>query len=476
MLLLLAALVTAVAVGAVLKSGLTSHRSQHTAPDEQVRVGTQKPDEIAHTTPADETEAAKAEDRGVIRGQLTYADASPARGVPVSLKYGHFMTHTDAAGRFLIDAPAGRHQLHVGLLALEEFELRPGQEYIADHVVPHGANVSGIVVAAEDGAPLGDGWPWLYGDCVNTMTFTRDDGSYRFGWVPSGSYHIVVPQSGPHRRTESVAFVVESTDIDLRIEVPIAPPLRLRFENLPEEWRETIPMYIEIVDEANRRYTVPPSNAIGGPSGAGSPELDPEGRALNAPQTPVPGKYVLRLLHTRWDKPYMELPVELPSVDDEIVVRIPDGARVVVSQLREVTAHVWRFDGLAVGTACQYLYGSDTQVVLPRVPAGRQSIWKTGYWSDVRLGQLDVPLSGDVKYVIDRELNAGIRGGMVADRAIRLLREADDALVASKSEGSPQFLFAPLRAGRYILVVDGRRIPVALNPRQMIDLGNKFAR
>jgi hypothetical protein len=215
---------------------------------------------------------------------------------------------------------------------------------------------------------------------------------------------------------------------------------------------------------------------MGGPSGPVSTHLDPAGRALNAPPTPAPGKYLLRLVHRALSSPYVETPFESPSRGDEIVVRIPDGARVVVSQLGEVTAHLWRLNGLAIGKACESLYRNSTQVVFPRVPAGRQSIWKTNTWSVVRLGQVDVPPSGEVMYVIERDLDAGIKGGLVWDRAIQLLREADEALVASKREGSPQFLFSPLRAGRYILVVDGQRTPIALNARQMIDLGDQFAR
>ena len=111
MLVLLAAAVTAVAVGAALKSGRVSQRSQHAAPDEQIRVGTQRPDGTARVTPADEVEAKPANDRGIIRGRLTYGDARPASRVPVSLQYGHLKTSTDADGRFLIDASAGRHRL-----------------------------------------------------------------------------------------------------------------------------------------------------------------------------------------------------------------------------------------------------------------------------------------------------------------------------------------------------------------------------
>jgi len=474
--ILLAAAVAAVAVVAMLKFGRTLHRSQHAAPDEQVQFGTPRPDEVARTTSGDEATAELAEERGIVWGRLTYEDASPAAGLPVGLEYGHFMTSTDAAGRFRIDAPPGRHGLYVGLLDVETFELRPGQQHVADHVVPRGASVSGVVVAAEDGAPLGRGWPCLYGDRVNTMTFVRDDGTFRFGWIPSGSYHILVPNSGPGRRTESITFVVESTDVVLRIEVPIAPPLRLRLENLPSEWRQTIPLYIEIRDEAGRRHTVPPSNAIGGPHGPDSTYLDPTGRALNAPPTPVPGKYVLRLLHVAWSSPYLETPFESPRRDDELVVRIPDGARVVVSQLREVTSTLGRLNGLAVGTACEYLYPDSTQVVLPRVPAGRQAISKTNTWSVVLLGHVDVPSSGDVMYVVDCDLDAGISGAMVGDRAIQLLREADHMLVASKPVSSPQFVFSPLAAGHYILVVDGHRIPIALNARQVIDLSDQLAR
>jgi len=474
--MLFAVAATAVAAGVIWNSGGAAHRLQRARPSEPSRLETPSLDERSLTTPPDDTEAVVDNDRGVIRGRLTYRDGSPAGGVPVSLQYAHFKTQTDAAGQYRIDAPAGQHSLYVGLLEIEDFELRAGQQHVADHVIPRGATVSGVVVAAEDGSPLTRGWPRLYGELVSAGSFTRKTGAFQFSWIPNGNYHLVVAGSGPSRRTALIAFAVESTEVDLRVEIPIAPPLPLRFTNLPAEWRESVPFHIEIVDGGGRRHTVPRSNAIGFPGGPESTDFDQAGRAQNAPPTPAPGKYVLKLMDVAWSEPYLEVPFDSPGRDQEVEVRIPDGARVVVSQLHEVITHTSpRLNRLVVGTACERLLPF-RQIEFPRVPAGRRAIWKIGSWSSVRLGQVDVPPSGDVMHVIDRDLNAGIRGEGVGDREIQLLHEADDALVAWKLEGSPKFLFSPLCAGRYVLVVDGHRRAVELNARQMIDLGDQLAR
>jgi len=456
--------------------GRVADRPRHSAPDEQVRVDPQRSGENPPEAPEGDTRTATDDDRGIVRGHLTYADGSPAHGLPVSLRYGHFKTPTDVDGGFRIDVPAGRHELYVGLLEIEKFELRPGQHHIADHVVPRGASVSGVVVAAEDGAPLGGGQLRLYGDRMLELAPVRNDGTFLFEWVPSGRYQIVVPESGLGHRAESVPFAVESTGIELRIEVPTAAPLPIRFKNLPAEWSRTIPMFIEIADEAGRRYTVRPSEHMEHNLGPSSTDLSATGRALDAPLTPARGKYVLRLIDGAWNIPYLETRFEIPCRENEITIDIPDGARVVVSQLREVTAHLWLLNGLVVGAAGARLHRDSSRVVLPRVPAGRQMIWKTNAWSVVKLGELDVPPSGDLTYVIDRELNAGVKGEEVWRREIQLLREDDEALVAWKQKGSPKFLFTPLRAGRYILVVDGQRTPISLSARQLIDLGDQLAR
>jgi len=475
---ILAATVAVAAVVATLRWEPTSRSRAPVARErDEARPATLRRDHDSESVPGEPATADATADRGIVRGRLTYEDGSPAAGLPVTLQYGHFPTTTDNAGEFRIDAPSGEHALYLGLLELEEFELRPRQEHVAEHVVPRGAVVSGSVVAAEDGRPLGRLWPWLYGSRLSEMTFTREDGTFMFGWVPSGTYHLVVPDSGPRRRTEVAVFTVESADIVVRIEAAEAPPLRVRLENLPAEWLKTVPLYIEIRDEAGHPHTVPPSDAIGGPHGPFETSVDPTGYVLYAPPVPIPGRYMLSLLHMAWDTPYLEVPFESPAcVDNEIVVRIPDGARLVVTHPGDVRLPWGRLSGLVVGTSFGNFGDAAERVVFPRVSAGRQTIWKTNTWSVVRVGEVEIPGSGEASYTIDSDLGARIEGASRGERNVRLHREGDGLLVAWKREGSPQIAFGALAPGRYTLLVDDRRIPIELAIRQVIDFGDEFAR
>jgi len=252
--------------------------------------------------------------------------------------------------------------------------------------------------------------------------------------------------------------------------VPRASPLRLRFENVPPEWQQRIPLFIEIRDEADRLHALRPGDSIGSFGGPASVDIDSTGHPLNPPPTPAPGKYVLSLRHKAWvDVAYLEIPIESPACGNaEVLVHIPDGARVVVSQANHLASRAGKLSGLAIGPAGEYLDLQDN-VVLPRVPAGHHTIWKTSSWAIVRIGEVDVPASGDVAYVVDRELNANIEGKSEGACAVRLLRAADSVLVAEKRNGSPQIGFSPLAPGRYVLVVDERRIPIDLHAREVID-------
>lgn len=423
--------------------------------------------------PPENVEDTREPERGVIVGRLTYEDGSPAAQLPVNLEYGHHPTTSDAEGGFRIAAQPGRHQLRLNLLVLETFELRPGQEHVVNRVVPRGAEVSGKIVAAEDGRPLGDALPRVEGAVV-FETFARKDGTFEFGWVPNGSYHVLARTGS--RRTEVAAFDVASTAVELSIKIPEVIPLRLRFENVPPEWREEIPLFVDIHDEAKRLLTSRPSNRIGGLGGPRSIDLDAEGRPCWPLPTPVPGKHVLSLRHLAWDVPYLEVPIESPACGrDEVVVRIPDGARVVVSQVEGLSSGLGRLGGIAIGPACEYLGGQEKEVTLPRVPAGHHTIWKTSMWSVVRIGEIEVPTAGDVRYVVPGDLSARIVGEKDGDEAVRLYREADDLLVAW-ADGSGRMEINPLAPGRYVLVVDARRIPIELNPHDVIDLGEDFDR
>jgi hypothetical protein len=413
-----------------------------------------------------------AEPRAIICGTVKYEDGAPAEGLRVHCVAGPEVS-LDPQGSFHFEVePRVFWKVCLGRIALEMIYAEPGEEYRVNAVVPRGAELHGVVVTADGGRAATGCLVFLFSERWGTlgMIETRRNGHFDTDWLPHGTYDVIVqPVRHQRYRTEIVSFD-STTGRRLRIALSPAPAMPLRFENLPPEWRSGLPLVVWCFDGKSRLLTPAPTNRIGARvDGLRSLDLDEEGRPTSSMPTPEPGNYTLALLdpahrERRWltrDIVVTDGPLE------DIVLRIPDGARVVVTPEGDTT----NLDNLVIGPAAAS--NSDDGVYLfPRVPAGHHAIWWSGNGALVRLRDIDVPKSGEIRCTPHIPEDAAAITGWAARRGpTELRRPGDDQLVARKSPRGLWFEFAPLAPGHYVLVVGERRVPITLAPRQRLELG-----
>ncbi len=448
---------------------------------------------------------------GTVTGTLRYEDGAPAVGRSLTID-GEQDVEVDAAGDFHFDnvRPGYRTLFLVPRLELRDLWLEPGEERGIDLVIARGATVRGRVVAADERVPV-----FCAIDVVTRegrilhRGETKKHGLFDLGWVPGAGYVVAhghcaqwsrrkpdVSKGGsdpepdeeehegelenwgrdrelakPPLQSAVVACDTDRPDVALEIALPRSRGIEIRFENLPPEWTgrgSAIPYMIWWRDRRGIDLTLPPSNAIGNPfPGFGSISLDERDTVhLSAPP---PGVYTMSLLDPNgflpaWVEPEVTIPEGAPP---DQTIRLPDGARVIVSHGGP--------EGLAIGPASAFPpRPPDPGHVFPRVPKGHHAIWRVGRFSRVRVGEIDVPSGGEIRHEIGPSGTAGVRAKLEAaggDDPAELRRESDNEVVASECWSRHWFAFSGLEAGRYTLIVKGRRIPVVLVEGEKLDLG-----
>jgi hypothetical protein len=410
---------------------------------------------------------------GTVVGTVRYEDGTPAAGLRIMVGGSSTWHRIGDDGSFRFESVRAHpwHRLTLDTVDVAHFPLAAGEEQRFDIVVPRGGVLRGIVVTKEDGAAAkrcpvlvsADEW----GEVASRLT--REDGTFEVGWVPGGRWVLrVIPDRSTHQSIV-VECPVRGRDVDVRVELESARPLPLRFENLPPEWREEMPLVPWLHDRGGRLLSLPPSNAIGWPGGEWSTSLDPLGQPKNRIASPAPGVYTVAMVQTTPHSPYhgipwLMLPVNIPEdMQAEVVIRIPDGARVTVvspQPLRE----------LAIGPARAYGDdGAPPRYTFPRVPSGDHAIWEVGRLHMVRVGEITVPAGGDFRHELAPTGTAQLSGE--ASLPLELRRTADDLIVARKWTGGVRFQFPHLSAGRYVLATRESRVPVELVEGQALDVG-----
>lgn len=497
-----------VAVVALLWALLPQKAANRTAPSPA--TGPLKPAPTATGGSPAEPEAAPPEAEaapGTVSGTLRYEDGTPAVGGKLTMHSGD--VEVDATGAFRFDnvRPGYQSIFLVRQLELREFWLDPGEERRFDLVIARGGTLRGRVVAAEERLPLNCAVDLVTREGRIIYRDGTRGGSFDFGWVPGGGYYVVAhghyarwnpakldasagkvapePEDGefdlrnrdlevakPGFQTTVVACDVDRPDVALEIALPHSRSIDVRFENLPPEWAGRGDVEIRYViqwrDRRGLDFTLPPSNAIGwsfgGPFGTA---LDERGAA--SLRAPPPGVYTMSFVDPYGRVPaWLEQEVTIPegSLPDP-VIRLPDGARVIVSHGGP--------DGLAIGPVIAYAArASDADRVFARVPAGHHAIWTLGDFCKVRVGEIDVPSGGEIRHEIKPSGTASLYARLEStdgDDPAELRREGDNEVVASEYRPRHWFSFFELEAGRYTLIVKGRRIPIVLAEGQRLDLG-----
>ncbi|MHC4955070.1 MAG: hypothetical protein ACYTGZ_14420 [Planctomycetota bacterium] len=299
---------------------------------------------------------------------------------------------------------------------------------------------------------------------------TGEDGTFWLGWVPGGAWSVRVTPG--NYLLDSHSFVrlpadVRGRDTDLRVEIDRSPPLPIRFTNLPPEWRETLPLVLWWYDPSGNLLSLPPTNAIGWPSGHSSTPLDREGRPRNRVPVPPPGIYTIRLVDDQirsrdFGPHWFEQTITIDEgVPGELVVRVPDGARVTVITQEE-------HERLAIGPVIAWS-GSETEHRFARVPAGKHEIWSHDRFSATRIGEVSVPIGGEIRCELAPIGSATLTG--ISSEEFRLC-DASTGVPVAIWYPDAKFRFRNLRAGRYVLVTRARRVPVDLVDGQVLDLGD----
>jgi len=417
------------------------------------------------------SEEAEAERRGVIRGTIRYEDGSPVTGLNVLLD--DFWEKPLVDGTFRYErVPAGCRWLYLESVLVETILLRPDQERRLDIRVRRGGRVKGLATAADTGEPIRHRVVSLKGPWETNARLTGDDGAFDLGWVAGGSYDLVVVHYGAYGGTVVPCDV--DKDLDVAVAVPRAVPLRVRFDNLLEEWRvdngwaanARYSLHLDVLfhDSAGRLLSLPYSNRIGWPHGPRSIELDEHGRPVRPFRAPGRGTYSLTLRGRRCENPWLRIPALVPDPSKEIVLRFPDGVPVTVVGDGEVLSAL-RIGPARVGV-------SDEGVAyFERTPFGRHVIWHSTRFSEVKVGEIEVVGKEAIEHDLGPLGRARLRGLAATEFLPELRRAADDALVARKLGGGSLFRFVPLHAGAYVLVHGDLRVPVTLAAGQDLDLG-----
>jgi hypothetical protein len=468
----------------------------------------------AGSAPPPEPEAPPAADseeaRGTITGTLRYEDGAPAVGRKLTI-HGEADVEVDAAGVFRFEnVRPGSHTIFlVRQLDLTELWLEPREERRFDLVIARGATVCGRVVSADERVPV-----FCAVDVVTREGYilyrgqTYKNGLFDFGWVPGGSYVVAHGNNAQWSREKTevskgddeelegefepwgrdlkvakpgfqsavVAYDGDRPDVAMEIALPRSRQIEIRFENLPPEWTGPIDYEIRYMiwwrDDRGINFTLPPSNAIGQSfDGVEWTSLDERG-AVSMP-APPPGTYTMSFLDPYGRVPvWIEQKVTIPEGPlPDLAIRLPDGARVIVLRGGR--------ECLAIGPAIAYpprprRSAPDPEHVFPRVPRGHHAIWRLDRFHRVRVGEIDVPATGDIRHVLGpngtSQLQAKLESNAQDDPA-ELRREADGEVVAQEYWPLHWFEFSGLEAGRCTLVVKGRRIPVVLAEGQRLDLG-----
>jgi len=404
---------------------------------------------------------------GSIRGTVRYEDGAPGVGLRLTAAG---VAHTDHSGSFCFyDAEAGPCWLALEAVLLEKFLLLPAKEHRLDVVIPRGGVLRGTVVTADDGSPA-RGCPVLVSSAhwtVLSTAVTEADGTFVIGWLPGGSYDVVVyPGYRRSHGSAAVSVLVDAAGCDLSVHLPAVPQLPMRFENLPVEWRERVPLAVWFFDDAGHLLTLPPSNKIGWPGGERWIEVDANGTPIGGIPAPGLGHYRLALLDPHYrETPWLQISIDVRRAMDGIVVNVPAGARV------NVVARAARLGQLAIGPA---VAGKSVDGVFrfPRVPSGRHEIWRLDRWSRVRVGEIDVAVGDPVLHELYVPRDGRIRAQLQRPARVELRRLSDGGRVAElRGDKHLGIDFWPVDGGAYELLVGGHAIPLVLTAGQDLDLG-----
>jgi len=415
---------------------------------------------------------------GTVFGTVRYEDGVPATGLRVTVWNGKAPTlGDDGCFRFEgVDADTS-HRLSVEGVTVARFSISPDEERRLDIVLPRGGTLCATVVTKEEGEAIQDcrillsstEWGWI------TMGMSREDGTFEVGWVPGGHYRFLVFPRYPYavdptHRTAAVEVQVGDGGLAFRITLQPARPIPLRFQNLPPEWTERMPLVAWWYDRQGRLLSLPPSNAIGWDGGDWDTDLDPLGRPKYGLPIPPVGEYTLELVQVTpregyYGLPWLTMPVVVAeTMPSEITVRLPDGARVTVVAQDA-------FEELNIGPARAYRERREpAHYVFPRVPAGHYVIWERDRWNQVRVGEITVPTGGEIREDLSPAGTAILVGKSPA--LLELRRASDDLLVARADFGGGQFRFSHVPAGRYLLSTGQSQVQVDLLDGQTLDVGS----
>jgi len=456
------------------------------SPRAAVAAGEQTPPGAAGAVPSADTliEAPKATapTAGSVDGRLLLDDGTPLPGIALAFRGSPASVVTDEQGRFHL-APAASFALavpgattigvsgpHLYWLSLAE------RDDSAEIRLEPGFEIGGTVRFADTRAPVRDQYVRLRrsglrsGETVqgkDGSVHTDEEGHWRFSLLPAGAYEITIERDG----FEPVVEVVPAQPGADPIEIVLkrARDVVVRFEKLPEEWKEA-PVYLLLDDVGDGAVWLTYLRTIA------------DGR-VTIP-CPPPGRYWIGTVPAAgYPLPQVRTEFEVQeSAVDEVVLALPRSAR-IAGVLLLPTGEPLAEAILTLQDGQQTATDAHGAFLFAAAPLGANRISLRTDNGEISLKEIDVPATGrlDERIVVDG--TSSIRGRLLADgdRVFHWLRLEHLPGGGEAWRGSPsdegRFLMAHLRAGEYRLRAGAQDSPIlvreiSLHDGETLDLGD----